>query len=231
MLILALDTTSRIASAALCQDGEVIGYGEKDSQMNHSRTILPVVEEMMEQNGRVLREVDVFAATVGPGSFTGVRIGVAAIKGYAWATGKPCAAVSTLESAAWAAKKYKSTLCAAVKARQDEFFYAFFRSDGALHRLKEDGVDQAAVILGQLKQLPQPICLAGDGAEELQALILAAGDVQVQLAAGCCQNAAATALCATQLANAGRLVDCHELKPSYLRLSQAERMKNNDGKH
>ena len=95
MLILALDTTSRVASAALCRDGEIIGYGEKDSQMNHSRTILPVVQHLLEQNGLALSGVDVFAATVGPGSFTGVRIGVAAIKGYAMALNKPCAAVST----------------------------------------------------------------------------------------------------------------------------------------
>ncbi len=228
MLILAMDTTSRIASAALCRDGAVIGYGEKDSQMNHSRTILPVVAQLMEENGCAMGDVDVFAATVGPGSFTGVRIGVAAIKGYAWSTGKPCAAVSTLESAAWAAKGRQGTLCAAVKARQDEFFYGFFRSDGALHRLKDDGVDRAAVILAQLAQLPQPIYLTGDGADELYGFCAAEGAAQLQLAEGCRQNAAATALCAVQLANAGRLVDCHGLKPSYLRLSQAERMKQNN---
>ena len=130
MLILALDTTSRVASAALCRDGEIIGYGEKDSQMNHSRTILPVVQHLLEQNGLALSGVDVFAATVGPGSFTGVRIGVAAIKGYAMALNKPCAAVSTLESAAWAAKDKKGILCAGVQARQDEFFMLFLKTTG-----------------------------------------------------------------------------------------------------
>ena len=97
MRILALDTTGRIASAALWQGDRLVDYGEKDSQMNHSRTLLPVVQQLLEKQGLSLDQMDVFAATVGPGSFTGVRIGVAAVKGYAWVTEKTCAPVSTLE--------------------------------------------------------------------------------------------------------------------------------------
>ena len=224
MLILALDTTSRVASAALCQDGEIIGYGEKDSQMNHSRTILPVAEQLLEQNGLLLPQVDVFASTVGPGSFTGVRIGVAAIKGYALALDRPCAAVSTLESAAWAAREKKGILCAGVQARQDEFFYAFFENDGKIRRKTADRVGKAAEILQQLEECSGPVWIAGDGGGLLMEHAARAG-LSPFLAEGCRQNAAATALRAFQMAENGELTDCHHLMPSYLRLSQAERMK------
>lgn len=224
MLILALDTTSRVASAALCRDGEIIGYGEKDSQMNHSRTILPVVQHLLEQNGLALSGVDVFAATVGPGSFTGVRIGVAAIKGYAMALNKPCAAVSTLESAAWAAKDKKGILCAGVQARQDEFFYAFFENDGEIRRKSADQVGKAQEILRQMEECTGLLWITGDGGGFLMEYAEKAG-LSPLLAEGCRQNAAATALRAFQMAERGELTDCHHLTPSYLRLSQAERMK------
>ncbi len=144
MLILALDTTSRVASAALCRDGEIIGYGEKDSQMNHSRTILPVVQHLLEQNGLALSGVDVFAATVGPGSFTGVRIGVAAIKGYAMALNKPCAAVSTLASAAWAAKDEKKGFSApGYRPGRMNSFMLFLKTTGRFRRKSADQVGKA----------------------------------------------------------------------------------------
>ncbi len=222
MRILALDTTGRIASAALWQGDRLVDYGEKDSQMNHSRTLLPVVQQLLEKQGLSLDQMDVFAATVGPGSFTGVRIGVAAVKGYAWVTEKPCAPVSTLESAAFAAPEGEGTLCALVKARQDEFFFALFQGSGR-ERLTEDQVGKAGAIWQQLQAWPKPWRLTGDGAEEWLALVPEALGQTEQT--HCRQNAAATAQCAARQAQEGKLVDCHTLKPAYLRPSQAERMR------
>ena len=166
--------------------------------------------------------MDVFAATVGPGSFTGVRIGVAAVKGYAWVTEKTCAPVSTLESAAFAAPEGEGTLCALVKARQDEFFFALFQGSGR-ERLTEDQVGKAGAIWQQLQAWPKPWRLTGDGAEEWLALVPEALGQTEQT--HCRQNAAATAQCAARQAQEGKLVDCHTLKPAYLRPSQAERMR------
>ncbi|MCI8934744.1 MAG: tRNA (adenosine(37)-N6)-threonylcarbamoyltransferase complex dimerization subunit type 1 TsaB [Clostridiaceae bacterium] len=228
MLILALDTAWRTASAALCQNGKILAYRERDSEMNHSKTILPTAEELLAQQGISLDQTDLFAATAGPGSFTGLRIGVAAIKGYAWALDKPCAAISSLESAAWAAREHEGLLCAAVLARADEFFYAFFENrEGRIRRLTEDRADRAQKIAEEIRRRGEIPWLTGTGAEGL--LEYCNGlETQVWLAQGCRQNAAAAALCAWQGAQEGRLIDCHELKPSYLRLSQAERMKQNN---
>lgn len=228
MLILALDTAWRVASAALCRDGAILAYREKDSEMNHSKTILPAIEELLDGQGIGLDQVDVFAATAGPGSFTGLRIGVAAAKGYAWALDKPCAAASTLESAAWAAREYEGLLCAALPARQEELFYAFFENrDGTIRRLTEDRVDRAENIVEEIRRRGDVPWLTGTGAEGLLEWCNGT-ETQARLAQGCRQNAAAAALCAWQAAQEGRLVNCHELKPSYLRLSQAERMKQNN---
>ena len=224
MLIFAMDTSCRIASVALCRDGQVLAVGEKDSQMNHSRTILPVAQQLLEQQGLSLGDVDVFAATVGPGSFTGVRIGVAAIKGYAWAGGKPCAGVSSLESAAWSAQERNGLVCAAIKARQDEFFYSLFRCAAGQppQRLCPDQVATAGEIAQLLAQESGPVYLAGDGAADL--LALCPEEAQL-IVTDCRQNGGATALCAHQMAQGGQLTDCHGLTPTYLRLSQAEQMK------
>ncbi len=228
MLILALDTAWRTASAALCRDGEILAYREKDSEMNHSKTILPAAAELLAEQGLELDQADVFAATTGPGSFTGLRIGAAAVKGYAWALDKPCAAVSTLESAAWAAREYEGLLCAALPARQDEFFYAFFENqEGEIRRLTEDKVDRAENIAEEIRRRGGIPWLTGTGAEELLE-VCNGGETQVRLAQGCRQNAAAAALCAWRQAQEGKLTDCHGLKPSYLRLSQAERMKQEE---
>lgn len=225
MLILALDTTSRIASAALCRDGDILAECEKDSQMNHSKTILPLVEQMLKDKQIKMSEIDVFAAAVGPGSFTGVRIGIAAIKGYAWALQKPCAGVSTLKAAAYSAIDHEGTLCAVVKARADEFFYAIYENkNGTLKTIFEDAVESAAEILEKLSGFKTPVTLCGDGAEDFLTFCEKKEGLKVS-DSGCRQNARAVALCADLLAKENKLISANELTPSYLRLSQAEQMK------
>lgn len=221
MLILALDTSGKIASAALCRDGVIVAEETRDGGFEHSRTILPVCEALLARCGASPRDVDVFAATAGPGSFTGLRIGTAAVKGLAWAQGKPCAAVSTLESAAQAACAAQGVLCALVHARTDEFFWALFRfEEGRLLRLTPDAVASAADIV---RALPcEAVQLCGDGAD----LFLRAADNDARLLPGTAvQSAASTALRAHALALAGGLCSCHDCNPVYLRVTQAERQK------
>ncbi len=218
MLILALDTTGRVASAALCRDGEITAVCRRDSQMDHSRTILPVCRDMMRGAGVGFGDIDIFAAVCGPGSYTGIRIGVAAVKGFAFGQDKPCAAVSTLEAAAWADTESTGEKLAVVQARPQEYFAARFYWDGvAMARLTPDGVLSEGELLALLEE-NRALRLCGDGAGELPR------DKRLHLPPAV-QDAASAARCAYAKALAGQTVSCHELTPSYLRPTQAERMR------
>ena len=218
MLILALDTTGRVASAALCRDGAVIARCERDSMMDHSRTILPVCEEMLAGQNLSLKDVDVFAAVCGPGSYTGIRIGVAAVKGFAFGCGRPCVAVSTLEAAAWADDSRPGGKLAVVRARAGEYYAAQFVQDGATARVTPDGVMASDAIAALLRQDPLRLC--GSGARDLCAELGLPEET-----AGAAEDAASAARCAYSRAVRGETVSCHDVRPSYLRPTQAERMR------
>jgi tRNA threonylcarbamoyladenosine biosynthesis protein TsaB len=200
MLILALDTSGRTASCALCRDGEIIEYAARDSMLDHSSTLLPLCEELLARHGLQAAAVDAFAAVRGPGSFTGIRIGAAAVKGLAFSLARPCAGISSMEAAAWSMDG-SGRVCARVTARADEYYWAMFEKDGGVRRLTEDAVGSEA---------------------EIAAAMAAHGCTQV-ITDG--QNARGAALAAYELSKNGILINCHELVPSYLRQSQAERMK------
>lgn len=220
MLILALDTTGRVASAALCRDGRVEARCGRDSMMDHSRTILPVCEQMLREQGVTFADIDLFAATCGPGSYTGIRIGVAAVKGFAFGLDRPCAAVSTLESAAWADRAHPGRKLAAVRARPGEYFAALFEQAGEeTLRLTGDGVLGEGEIRA-LAEENRPLRLCGSGAAELLAALGRADETPGEE-----QSAASAALCAFDKARRGQTIAGRDLTPSYLRPTQAERMK------
>ena len=100
MRILALETSAKAVSAAVTEDGKVLCSGYQDTGLTHSRTLMPIVEAMLKNTGLTVQDCDAVAVAAGPGSFTGIRIGVSAAKGLAFAADKPCAAVSTLEAMA-----------------------------------------------------------------------------------------------------------------------------------
>ena len=201
MLILALDTSGSMASCALLRDGAMLDQAVQDSKMDHSRLLLPLCQELVEKHGLTLQDVDVYAAVIGPGSFTGIRIGSAAVKGFAWAQDKPCAGVSSLQAMACGSTE-NGVLCCSLKARPGESFYALFqREDGFLIRLTEDKVGKD---------------------EEMEA---AAEKHGATVFLRDCQNAAGAAKAAWIQATSGKLQNCHEILPAYLRLSQAERMR------
>lgn len=219
MLILALDTAGRVASAALCRDGRVEAHCERDSMMDHSRTILPVCEQMLREQGLTLRDIDVFAAVCGPGSYTGIRIGVAAVKGFAFALERRCAAVSSLESAAWADRLHAGEKLAVLAARPGEYFAArFSQGEGAPVRLTPDAVMDLEQLRGAVLGGCARLC--GSGARQACHALGISPD-----AAGAEGTAQSAALCAFDKALHGQTLSCHELTPSYLRPTQAERMK------
>ena len=146
MKILALESSAVACSAALCEDENLIAQSFQDNGLTHSVTLLPMAAALLEQCGASLEQVDVVAVAAGPGSFTGVRIGVAAAKGLAWPGSKPCAACSTLESMAWGVAHMGMDVCAVMDARRNQVYNARFLGTGdGLERLTPDraiGLDE-----------------------------------------------------------------------------------------
>lgn len=223
MLILSLESTAKAASAALCSDGELIAQYEQCSGLTHSRTLLPMVEDLLKNTEHDLSDVDVIAVAHGPGSFTGVRIGVSAAKGLAWGADKPAVGVSTLEAMAWhgCAAPEGSLICPVMDARRSQVYNALFTfEDGKPVRQCDDRAISVAELLNDIKKYEKTVFLVGDGAalcyngmkNELPGLIIAPQPLRYQSAWG----VAMAAMDKTpQSAN--------ELLPVYLRLSQAER--------
>lgn len=139
MKILAIDTSSQSASCAVTEEGKLLGEFFTNVKLTHSQTILPMVENLLEQTRVALPEIGLFAVTDGPGSFTGLRIGLSAVKGMAHALGKGCVGVSTLEALAWNLSGMDAAVCPVLDARCSQVYTALFRSGGDFpERLADD---------------------------------------------------------------------------------------------
>ena len=226
MIILALETSARACSAALSRDGELTAQFYAHSGLTHSRTLLPMVESMLDNSGVTLDEVDVIAVAAGPGSFTGLRIGVATAKGLAWKGDKDCAPCSTLESMAWPLAHMKDTLIVcAMDARRSQVYNALFLATGeGLERLSPDRAISLEELGEELKKYKNSKIVVGDGAK-LCYNTLIEQDLDLRLAPLPLrmQSAWGVARAAEELAARGALVKGGALTPVYHRLSQAER--------
>lgn len=225
MLILAFETSAKAASVALLEDGVLLGESYQNTGLTHSQTLLVMAQQLLSQCGKTVSDVTALAVAAGPGSFTGVRIGVAAAKGFAWGAELPCYGVSTLESMALSLGAWEGTVCACMDARRAQVYNALFRAEGGtLRRISPDRAISLAELGQELSQLEGPIFLVGDGspltartlAEQLPELVLPPEHRLHQRAAG-------VALLAAQKIAAGESGDAASLSPNYLRLSQAER--------
>ena len=221
MLILAVDSTGGAASCALMQDGVLLAESYLNIGYTHSETLLPLIEQMLHSARRTLAQVDRIAVTVGPGSFTGIRIGVATVKGLAFAGEIPCVPVSALEAMAVLYPPAKGILCPAMDARRSQVYNALFAwRDGALVRLTQDRALSIEALSQELQESDLPIWLTGDGAALCVQTMQARG-LNVTLAPEHLRQQ--RALGAALLAQKGDAVLPQELKPVYFRLPQAER--------
>ena len=164
MQIFSMDTSSAAASCALLEDDRPIAQFYTDARLTHSQTIMPMAQALLECSHKSVQDIDLFAVSVGPGSFTGLRIGVAAAKGFAWGREVPCYGVSTLEAMALSLGEYQGYVCPVMDARRSQVYNAlFYVNHGSLKRITED----RAIALVQLKQelahLTEPVFLVGDG--------------------------------------------------------------------
>ncbi len=223
MIILALESSAKAASVALSKDGSLLAQSYQLSGLTHSRTLLPMAEDLLKNAGLSMADVDCVAVAHGPGSFTGVRIGVSAAKGLCWGADKNAVGVSTLEAMAWNGEiaPEGSIICCAMDARRNQVYNALFVFEkGAPKRLCPDRAIALAELSEELKSADKPIVVIGDGAvlcynylkDILCDVSIAPESVRMQNAWGVCRAA-----------EGKKFAPASELIPVYLRLSQAER--------
>lgn len=223
MKILGFDSSAGAASAALWENSALLAQSFQNSGLTHSRTLLPLAEDLLKNLDLTINDIDLIAVSHGPGSFTGVRIGVAAVKGLAWAADKPVCGVSTLEAMSYngLCAPAGSIICCCMDARRGQFYNALFEiREGIPCRLCEDRAISVEQLTEEIKKLKKSVFLVGDGAalcyNTLDNLkipaVLAPEAIRFQNAWGVCMAAAGS-----------EKQSVHELLPVYLRLSQAER--------
>ncbi len=164
LIILAVDTSGRTASCAVTENGVLLGYRMLYTQRAHSQILLPMAKQLLEETGHTVQDVDLFAAANGPGSYTGLRIGIAAMQALAFAGNKQCAGISSLEGLAWNLCGRTGILCACLAARKNLCYCAFFESSGkTVTRLTEDSILEAGDIAAQIEHYHEPVMVIGDG--------------------------------------------------------------------
>ncbi len=225
MRILAFETSAKAASAALMEDGRLVAEAYQNSGLTHSRTLMKMAEDLLRNCEIPASGIDAAAVAAGPGSFTGVRIGVAAAKGFAWGREIPCQGVSTLEAMAWLAAPCEALIVPAMDARRSQVYCAaFYRMEDGVRRVLEDAAVSIEELGERLAAIPGEKILVGDGAalcchtlrDKLPGLRLPPEHLRFQRASGVALGAW-DALRRGEPANPGTLV------PTYLRMSQAER--------
>lgn len=224
MKILALESSAKAASCAVLEDGALLASAWQATGLTHSRTLLPMVEDMLQNSELTVQDMDAIAVAAGPGSFTGLRIGVSAVKGLAWAAEKPCIPVSTLEAMAWPLAHMEGLIVCAMDARRQQIYNAVFLSEGgALTRLREDRALSLEEAAADLAELDGPMYLVGDGAQ-LCFDFLTAGGIDCQLAPAHLRLQSAVGVGLAAWRRWPEAAVCAQaLTPVYLRLSQAER--------
>ncbi|MDY4953496.1 MAG: tRNA (adenosine(37)-N6)-threonylcarbamoyltransferase complex dimerization subunit type 1 TsaB [Candidatus Onthomonas sp.] len=228
MKILALETSAKAASAAVTEEGRLVCSAYQSTGLTHSRTVMPMVEAMLKNADLTLADCGAVAVAAGPGSFTGIRIGVAAAKGLAFAAEKPVVGVSTLEAMARNVAWWDGLVICAMDARRHQVYNAVFEArDGVLTRLAPDRAIGLEELSDELQSSGLRKIIVGDGAELCYHHLSERG-IACRLAPPhlVMQNAVSVGFAAEEAVRAGRLQTPQELVPVYLRISQAERERN-----
>lgn len=222
MLILALESSAKAASVALMEDENLIAQYSQCSGLTHSRTLLPMLEDMLKNTEKKIADVDLIAVAHGPGSFTGIRIGVSTVKGLAWAAQKSCVGVSTLEAMAWHGASSGGLICPVMDARRSQVYNALFEIDDNARpkRLTEDRAISLSELAQELRADGREPLLVGDGAKLTYDYLTQAGlACRIAPANLVYQSAWGVGMAALDK----KPGNADDLLPVYLRLSQAER--------
>lgn len=227
MNILAIDTSSVTASVSVISSENVLSEKFINNGLTHSQTLMPLINDALNQSSLAVKDVDFFAVTIGPGSFTGVRIGISAVKGLADALAKKCIPVQTLEAIAEPLSREDVIACAVMDARCNQVYTASFNMGKRLCEDKAILIDELA---NDLLQYNKHIVFIGDGAllcyEKLKDIVPSCrpADENIRYIHG-----SSVGRIALKELSQGNVVSADDLAPFYLRLPQAERQlkKNN----
>ena len=226
MKILAFDGTAKVATVAVTEDEKLLGLYSIDNGLTQSELLLPMAENLLSSLKLSFKDIDIFATSVGPGSFTGVRIGVSLVKGLAFGNNLPCVGVSTIEALAENLNGIKGIILPCMDARRNQVYSATFKFDGhKMERLTEDRAIALSDLAEELKAYgDEKIYLCGDGYTVAKKALTAAGikicetpDLLIL------ENAASVARVASRKYATGEIVSDSEIAPVYLRMPQAER--------
>lgn len=234
MKILGVDSSATAASAAVYSDGKILAVNFSNTGLTHSQTLLPMIDTTLKSAKVDIKDIDIFAVSNGPGSFTGIRIGVAAVKGLAQPLNKKCFGISTLEVIAKPLENTGVYAVAVMDARCKQVYTAQFDCENGFERKTPDEAIAIAELTEQLKSIKKKIVLIGDGAalcygemkDVLPNVTLSQLNIRYQSASS------AVLIAAEKIEdNGGCTCSADELLPQYLRLSQAEReLKNKKSK-
>lgn len=225
MKILSIECSASPASAAVVTDGKVISSFYVNIGLHHSSTLMPLIESALKNAEISIDEIDAVAVSKGPGSFTGIRIGLATLKGLCFKDDKPAIGVSTLEAMAYNSVS-DGIVCSLMDARCSQFYTAFFeRKDGCIIRLTEDSAISSEELFASFKKYGEKrITLVGDGARLCYNTMKdSAVNLYLMPENALYQNAVSVALCAENSIKSEGTVSAKQLNPSYLRVPQAER--------
>ena len=227
MKILGIDTSALVATVALCEDEKPLAVYSQKCGLTHSQTMLPMIKNVLDNTDTSIDDIDMIAVSEGPGSFTGIRIGISTVKGLAFGKNKICIGVSTLEAMARTIAEFcqDAIICPVMDARRNQLYNAIFQfHSGKLVRLCEDRMIEAPTLAKELDAMDQPVCFIGDGYDIMTKMKLS---YQRETPAACrWQNGYGVAMTALATYNASQdksVFSDRLLRPEYLRLPQAER--------
>lgn len=229
MTILAIDTSSSVAAVAVSRDGVLLGEYTLNNGLTHSQRLLPMVDELLKSLGLTIKDIDVFACSTGPGSFTGLRIGIASVKGFAFAQNKPCVSVSGLEAMAYNHIHTDYVICPLMDARAGQVYNGVYkRIRGKLKAITPPRAVEIETVVRELSEMGKTVLFLGDGVKPNLEIIKTLGSKAViGEFNNNMQRAATIALIAEEKVKNGETVSGQELEAEYLRKSQAEREAGN----
>ena len=222
MKILAVDTATKSCSAAVIDNKAILAESTLMENETHSRHLLSLVDTVMGRSKLKLSQLDGFAVCVGPGSFTGLRIGIASVKGFAYALNKPVVGISSLQTLAWQCQNASYLICPLIDARKQEVYFGRYRYQNG--ELRTEGREQVASPAEAVRGIREPTIWIGNGAELYREHILSALGESAHFVSGPQQIIQATAIARLSLARFIRQEsdDVHSLVPQYIRRSDAE---------
>ena len=229
MKILAIDTSGPNCSVAIIDDNKVLADFTINNGTTHSQNLVPMIEQVQKFSNLELTDIDAFACSVGPGSFTGLRIGIATIKGFAMSLNKPTLSVPTLLALAYNLQNFDGIICSMIDAKNDNVYAGIYRADDDKLTLIDNYIsDNIEVLIEKLKDFDDNIIFVGDGVDTYKDLLLEKlnSDSRNILFAPAhlnCQYALSVARAASDMALRNEFSDYNSLSPLYLKKSQAER--------